>query len=145
MLFEKATFLVMSYYTRMGAAESKPHTLVGADEVTLQDNDTDAMLMQGLSESMLPDARRRPNVQSDDRYERISEMVKHFKISCLDSHHQIQGLELRTQTFAAYLDVLTSSTYILVIVTDPAIRTCRYSPHRTQRRETQCGVKPRPL
>ncbi|KAI3627989.1 GTR1 [Malassezia furfur] len=121
-LFEKATFLVMSYYTRMGAAESKPHTLVGADEVTLQDNDTDAMLMQGLSESMLPDARRRPNVQSDDRYERISEMVKHFKISCLDSHHQIQGLELRTQTFSAYLDVLTSSTYILVIVTDPAIQ-----------------------
>lgn len=127
-LFEKATFLVMSYYTRMRAAESKPHSPVGADEVTLQDNDTDAVLMQGLSESMLPDARRRPNVQSDDRYERISEMVKHFKISCLDSHHQIQGLELRTQTFAAYLDVLTSSTYILVIVTDPAIRTCPTHP-----------------
>ncbi|WFC93656.1 GTP-binding protein gtr1 [Malassezia brasiliensis] len=127
-LFEKATFLVMSYYTRMRTAESKPHPPMGADEVTLQDNDTDAMLMQGLSESMLPDLRRGPNVQSDDRYERISEMVKHFKISCLDSHHQIQGLELRTQTFSAYLDVLTSSTYILVIVTDPTIRTCLAHP-----------------
>ncbi|WFD02830.1 Protein fmp32, mitochondrial [Malassezia obtusa] len=87
------------------------------------DDDSEDVLLEGLSDSMLPDSRRVSSPTSDDRYERISELVKHFKISCLESHHQIQGLELRTQTFAAYLDVLTSSTYILVIVTDPAIRT----------------------
>lgn len=93
------------------------------DTVSSNDDDSEDVLLEGLSDSMLPDPRRVSSPTSDDRYERISELVKHFKISCLESHHQIQGLELRTQTFVAYLDVLTSSTYILVIVTDPAIRT----------------------
>lgn len=124
-LFEKATFLVMSYYSQMNAETTTPRSLLASDRVTLDaGQDTDDVLLEGLSTSMLPDtARHTPDALSGDRFERISELVKHFKISCLESHHQIQALELRTPTFAAYLDVLTSSTYILVITTDPAIRT----------------------
>lgn len=124
-LFEKATFLVMSYYSQMNAETTTPRSLLASDRVTLDaGQDTDDVLLEGLSTSMLPDAARRtPDPLSGDRFERISELVKHFKISCLASHHQIQALELRTPAFAAYLDVLTSSTYILVITTDPAIRT----------------------
>lgn len=122
-LFEKATFLVMSYYSKIHATAPQPRALVRSDEVKLDDeDDTDNVLLEGLSPSMLPDARR-PAPISGDRYERISELVKRFKTSCLESHHQIQALELRTPMFAAYLDVLSSSTYILVVVTDPAIRT----------------------
>ncbi|WFD38263.1 GTP-binding protein gtr1 [Malassezia japonica] len=123
-LFEKATFLVMSYYSQMNAETTTPRSLLASDRVTLDaGQDTDDVLLEGLSTSMLPDtARHTPDALSGDRFERISELVKHFKISCLESHHQIQALELRTPTFAAYLDVLTSSTYILVITTDPAIQ-----------------------
>ena len=37
---------------------------------------------------------------------------------------QFQGLEIRGATYTAYLDLLTSNTYVMVIVADPRIREC---------------------
>ena len=69
---------------------------------------------------------------SDDRFERVSELVKQFRLTCLcvaaadrsESQYNVKALELRTPTFLAYMDTLTSSTLILIVVTDPRIRTC---------------------
>lgn len=36
---------------------------------------------------------------------------------------QVQALELRTPSFLAYMDALTSNTYILVIVADTHVGT----------------------
>ncbi|WFD42624.1 GTP-binding protein gtr1 [Malassezia psittaci] len=121
-LFEKATFLIMSHYSNMKSASIQPQEIEHTHEVSLDSEDTDTILLEGLSASMLPGGKSAMKTPTNDRYERISELVKQFKIACLDSHHQVQALEFRTPLFSAYLDVLTSSTYVLVIATDPAIQ-----------------------
>ncbi|WFD29333.1 GTP-binding protein gtr1 [Malassezia sp. CBS 17886] len=126
-LFEKATFLVMAHHTNVVAA-SAPRELLAHGWVSSHgggDTDTEEVLLEGLPLSMLPGAVTRPlapTMLADDRYERISELVKHFKIACLADQHHVQALELRTSTFLAYLDVLTPSTYIMVIVANPCIQ-----------------------
>ena len=55
-----------------------------------------------------------------ERFEKISELVKNLRGSCSRLQGaSFQSLEVRGQTFAAYLDVLTADTYVLVIVADP--------------------------
>lgn len=135
-LFEKATFLVMSHYSRFDDSMlCHPHS---PDMHVVQANnpqDSEEALLDGLSQSMLPapsDTPAAPNrMLADDRFERVSELVKQFKISCLcvaitdrsESQYHVKALEMRTPTFLAYMDALTSSTYILIVVTDPHIRT----------------------
>ncbi|KOS13967.1 ras-related gtp-binding protein a-like protein [Malassezia pachydermatis] len=126
-LFEKATFLMMSRFSRL-QRETQNEDMDNHDTYTvkMQDkNDTEKVLLAGLTGSLVTDsspATKKGVTLSDDRFERISELVKHFKISCLESQYQVQALELRTSTFMAYMDALTSSTYILVIVSDPRIQ-----------------------
>jgi len=136
-LFERATFLVMSHYSRLEAADesAKPHSpdvhMVRAQST----DDPEEALLDGLSQSMLPssDVPSAPaRMLSDDRFERVSELVKQFRLTCLcvaaadrsESQYNVKALELRTPTFLAYMDTLTSSTLILIVVTDPRIRTC---------------------
>ncbi|KAI9197064.1 Gtr1/RagA G protein conserved region-domain-containing protein [Polychytrium aggregatum] len=78
-LFERATFLVISHYTQV--THSDPH-----------------------------------------RFEKISNIIKQFKLSCSKSQSQFQSMEIRTPSFAAYIDVLTNNTYIMIIVSDPSIQ-----------------------
>jgi len=40
------------------------------------------------------------------------------------SQAHFQSMEVRTDQFTAFIDVLTTNTYIMVIVSDPTIRTC---------------------
>jgi len=136
-LFEKATFLVMSHYSRFEADNASAHSnLPDVHMVQAQStHDSEEALLDGLSQSMLPPSSDTPapvRMLADDRFERVSELVKHFKISCLcvaitdrsESQYQVKALEMRTPTFLAYMDALTSSTYILIVVSDPRIRTC---------------------
>ncbi|EPQ32222.1 uncharacterized protein PFL1_00419 [Pseudozyma flocculosa PF-1] len=57
-----------------------------------------------------------------ERFEKISELIKNFKLSCSKLQSNFQGLELRGSNFTAYLDVLTSNTYIMIVVADPQIQ-----------------------
>lgn len=77
-LFERATFLVISHSTRK------------------QHNDV-------------------------HRFEKISNIIKQFKLSCTKSHAQFQGVEVRNSNFAAFIDVFTSNTYVMVITSDSSI------------------------
>ncbi|PKI85557.1 Gtr1p [Malassezia vespertilionis] len=125
-LFERATFLALSYYTNLDPEAKQPlDAPMVSDEVNRdQDKDSDKVLLEGLSDSMLlahNSLRQSTGAFASDRFERISELVKHFKIACMDANQQMQALEISTPEFGAYLDVLTSSTYILVVVTTPAI------------------------
>ena len=62
-----------------------------------------------------------------DRFERISNIVKQFKISCSKTHSQFQGMEVKNSHFTAYIDVFTGNTYIMVVmagseaITSPAV------------------------
>ena len=55
------------------------------------------------------------------RFEKISNIIKQFKLSCQKSMAQFQAMEVRNSQFTAYIDVFTANTYIMVIVSDPEI------------------------
>jgi len=78
-LFERATFLVISYTTR------KEHGDV-------------------------------------HRFEKISNIIKQFKLSCSKSQAQFQSMEVRNTSFSSFIDEFTSNTYIMVIMSDPTIQ-----------------------
>ena len=78
LLFERATFLVISYSQR------KPHEDV-------------------------------------HRFEKISNIIKQFKLSCTKLAASFQSMEVRNSAFAAFIDMFTSNTYVMVIMSDPSI------------------------
>lgn len=50
------------------------------------------------------------------RYERISNIVKQFKISCSKTHAHFQGMEVKNSHFTAHIDTFTGNTYIMVVM-----------------------------
>jgi Ras-related GTP-binding protein A/B len=50
------------------------------------------------------------------RFERISNIIKQFKISCAKSLSQFQGMEVRNSQFTSFIDLFTGNTYIMVIM-----------------------------
>lgn len=55
------------------------------------------------------------------RFEKVSNIIKQFKLSCSKLAAQFQSMEVRNSNFAAFIDVFTSNTYVMVIVSDPNI------------------------
>lgn len=78
-LFEKATFLVISHATRQ-------------------------------------------NHRDDHRFEKISNIIKQFKLSCSKSSAQFSSMEVRNSNFSAFIDAFTTNTYIMVIMSDQTIQ-----------------------
>ncbi|XP_055334554.1 ras-related GTP-binding protein A-like [Paramacrobiotus metropolitanus] len=78
LLFERATFLVISHCQR------KPHRDV-------------------------------------HRFEKVSNIIKQFKLSCTKLAAQFQSMEVRNANFAAYMDVFTPNTYVMVVCSDSTI------------------------
>lgn len=60
------------------------------------------------------------------RFERVSNIIKQFKLSCSKLAAQFQNMELRNSRFAAFIDIFTPNTYVMVVMSDPTIR--EYSP-----------------
>lgn len=58
------------------------------------------------------------------RFEKISNIIKQFKLSCSKTQAQFQGMEVRNSNFTAFIDFFTTNTYIMVITSDQSIRTC---------------------
>ena len=52
------------------------------------------------------------------RFERISNIIKQFKLSCTKYQSQFQGMEVRNSQFNALIDMFTGNTYIMVVMTD---------------------------
>lgn len=52
------------------------------------------------------------------RFEKISNIIKQFKLSCGKSMAQFQAMEVKNSNFTAFIDVFTANTYIMVIVSD---------------------------
>lgn len=55
------------------------------------------------------------------RFERVSNIIKQFKLSCSKLAAQFQSIELRNSKFAAHIDVFTPNTYVMVIMSDSSI------------------------
>jgi len=56
------------------------------------------------------------------RFEKISNIIKQFKLSCSKSQAQFHSLTVRNSVFAAFIEELTSNTYIMVVMSDPEIQ-----------------------
>ncbi|SNX81543.1 related to GTR1 - GTP-binding protein [Melanopsichium pennsylvanicum] len=76
-----------------------------------------------------PSSSSRPPTSTLDpeRFEKVSELIKTFKLSCQKlpaktSQCEFQAVELKAPNFSAYIDSLTSNTYIMILVTDPSIQ-----------------------
>lgn len=55
------------------------------------------------------------------RFEKISNIIKQFKLSCSKLAASFQSMEVRNSGFAAFIDVFTTNTYAMVIMSDPTI------------------------
>ncbi|KAL4222911.1 hypothetical protein ACF0H5_018951 [Mactra antiquata] len=55
------------------------------------------------------------------RFEKISNIIKQFKLSCSKLAASFQSMEVRNSSFAAFIDVFTPNTYVMVVMSDPGI------------------------
>ncbi|KAJ3003007.1 UNVERIFIED_CONTAM: Interleukin-4 receptor subunit alpha, partial [Siphonaria sp. JEL0065] len=96
-LFERTTFLVISHSTT---------------SEFLQESDKQVNPTSPKSHHLIPDAQR---------FEKVSNIIKQFKLSCSKNQAQFQSMEVRRKGFSAFVDVLTPNTYVMVVVSDANI------------------------
>lgn len=85
--------------------------IIDADEVLLFERAT--FLVISYSE--------RRHHRDAHRFEKISNIIKQFKLSCSKMAAAFQSMEVRNSSFAAFIDVFTTNTYIMVIMSDHSI------------------------
>jgi len=148
-LFERATFLVISQaHAQKGAATNNSVTQREGETIHKEDDASKAASVESgdnkgaaitrheriPSNTSIPPqqkygssgtaASRRKSPQFDaHRFEKISNIVKQFKLSCGKTQSQFAGMEVRNSKFTAFIDAFTANTYIMVIVSDPTIQT----------------------
>lgn len=97
-LFERATFLVISHTSTLGyVLDSVGSSLYVGSNLPFR-------------------CICRAEHYDSHRFERISNIIKQFKISCSKSQSQFRGMEVRNSHFTAYIDMFTGNTYIMVIM-----------------------------
>merc|ERR1712107_739111 len=52
------------------------------------------------------------------RFEKISNIIKQFKLSCSKSLAHFQAMEVHNKNFSSYIDLFTANTYIMVILSN---------------------------
>lgn len=55
------------------------------------------------------------------RFEKISNIIKQFKLSCSKLAASFQSMEIRNTQFAAFIDIFTPNTYVMVVMSTPGI------------------------
>ncbi|EJD53178.1 hypothetical protein AURDEDRAFT_110906 [Auricularia subglabra TFB-10046 SS5] len=109
-MFERTTFLVIA---------TSAASTVTTSELLARTNRAQS------PSSAAPDCDANSTATSLDptRYERTSELVKAFKLSCSRSSRQFAATVMQTPNFTAVLEELTKNTYVLVVVHDEEIET----------------------
>lgn len=86
-------------------------TILDADEVLLFEKATFLVIASAL----------RKDHSDPHRFEKISNIIKQFKLSCSKLQAQFKSMEVRNHMFAAFIDTFTANTYVMVIMTDSSI------------------------
>jgi len=113
-LYKAWSSIVYNLIPNVGQLESnlrKFTDALDADEVLLFERATFLVIAQHQRKS-------HPDIH---RFEKISNIIKQFKLSCSKLHAQLQSMEVRNTSFAAFIDVFTSNTYAMVIMSDTSI------------------------
>lgn len=85
--------------------------IICADEV---------LLFERATFLVISHCQRKPH-KDIHRFEKISNIIKQFKLSCSKLHSQFRSMEVRNNTFAAFIDSFTSNTYAMVVMSDTDI------------------------
>lgn len=56
--------------------------------------------------------------EDQHRFEKISNIIKQFKLSCFKTQFQFSSMVVKNSKFTAYIDEFTSSTYVMIILSD---------------------------
>lgn len=64
---------------------------------------------------------QRKQHRDSHRFEKVSNIIKQFKLSCSKLGAKFSSMEVRNSIFAAFIDTFTSNTYVMVIMSDPSI------------------------
>eukprot|EP01088_Endostelium_zonatum_P014055 TRINITY_DN2933_c0_g1_i1.p1 TRINITY_DN2933_c0_g1~~TRINITY_DN2933_c0_g1_i1.p1 ORF type:complete len:304 (-),score=58.13 TRINITY_DN2933_c0_g1_i1:111-1022(-) len=56
------------------------------------------------------------------RFEKISNIIKQFKLSCSKSGSHFQNMEVTNSQFSAFIEMFTGNTYVLVLMSNPNIK-----------------------
>lgn len=83
--------------------------LIGADEVVLFEKATFLEISHATH--------REHNDRH--RYEKISNIIKQFKLSCSKTQAQFQSMEVKNRNFTAFVDRFTENTYVMIVHSDP--------------------------
>lgn len=65
---------------------------------------------------------QRKNHKDVHRFEKVSNIIKQFKLSCSKLAAQFQSMEVKNANFAAFIDGFTPNTYVMVVTSDSSIR-----------------------
>mmetsp|Transcript_3111 Transcript_3111/g.4529 ORF Transcript_3111/g.4529 Transcript_3111/m.4529 type:complete len:391 (-) Transcript_3111:196-1368(-) len=160
-LFEKATFLVISHATRSitdedsvemnkdeydskatddgltssGSAGLLENALVGGGELDSTTPSYDQYSEPAARDVSSPPenatAKRTTHCFDAHRFEKISNIIKQFKLSCGKTQAQFGGMEVRNSRFAAYIDAFTANTYIMVVVSNERMAKDKVEPATT--------------
>lgn len=90
-------------------------SICGAEEIVLFERATFLVISDFSSLSS--------ELYDHHRCERISNIIKQFKLSCSKTQAQFQGMEVRNSHFSAFIDMFTGNTYIMVIIPGSTIST----------------------
>jgi len=82
-----------------------------ADEVVLFERATFLVISHASAKSH----------QDAHRFEKISNIIKQFKLSCGKMQTQFSTMEIRNSEFDAFIHELTNNTFVMVIVSDKSI------------------------
>mmetsp|Transcript_19384 Transcript_19384/g.28272 ORF Transcript_19384/g.28272 Transcript_19384/m.28272 type:complete len:145 (-) Transcript_19384:310-744(-) len=123
----------MSVYSEVTMPEKETDRTVGAGggvvEGTNHQMDSNANVSNGIvsnhdNANNGTGATAAPATHFDThRFEKISNIVKQFKLSCEKAQSQFQGMEVSNSRFSAFIDAFTANTYIMVIVSNPNVHT----------------------
>jgi Ras-related GTP-binding protein A/B len=90
--------------------------ICGADEVVLFESTTFLVIAQC-------ELKREGGVAHTDahRFEKISNIIKQFKLSCRKAQAQFDGMMVQNSQFTSFFNLFTNNTCIMLIVSDPKV------------------------
>jgi len=117
-LYRAWSQIVYSLIPNVQLLETQLHDfadICGADEIVLFEKAT-FLVISNVSKLNQPK-------YDSHRFERISNIIKQFKLSCSKTQSQFQGMEVRNSHFTAFIDLFTGNTYMMVIMMKPDVST----------------------
>ncbi|CAD5211925.1 unnamed protein product [Bursaphelenchus okinawaensis] len=115
-LYKAWSAIVYQLVPNVSSMEAKLESfakIVDADEVLLFEKATFLVIAQT----------QRTSHDDIHRFEKVSNIIKQFKLSCSRMGSQFDSIEIRNKNFSAFIDSFTNNTYIMLVLPDGNIST----------------------